>query len=250
MNRILILLGLIAVLMLLSACGSEGNDLTSIPDITFEGFDWDIMVVDLEGSNAKESSYWVNCEWLGSPSAISNTDVFSIKFDDQSYVLTGFNLGTWSFNAEAMLNPGTTYAVEFYKNGTKIANSTLKTPYRATVTFPATFDPAMPASLSWSLAESNPFQAISVFGYDPENDDSSDAEIFISSSDRSYTIPAQTIESFGANGEYDITLMQADFHKAGRYAFTALHGRMNEYNTIPTKEAYVARLQAMAKQIR
>ena len=251
MNRMMILLGLLVALLLLSACGDEDNNLTSIPDITNQGFDWDITVVDLADANTKETSYWVHCEWLGAESSIVATDVFSIKFDNQSYNLAGgLYFGIWSFSTEAMLNSGTTYAVEFYKNGTKIANSALKIPHRANANFPTTFDPALPASLTWSLDQSNPFQAISVYGYNPDTDDSSDAEMFISSSARSYTIPAQTIESFGANGEYDITLMQADFHKVGRYAFTSISGTMMQYGVTPTKEAYIAKMQKMAKQLR
>jgi hypothetical protein len=80
---------LIALLFSLSACGGDDDndgDLTEIPEITPDSFDWDIYIVDAK-EWTRESSYYVSVDWLGDVTALTASDVISIKFGDQDAIV-------------------------------------------------------------------------------------------------------------------------------------------------------------------
>jgi hypothetical protein len=249
---------MLVILLALTGCKSDSDGVTGIPDITPANFDWDVYILDLSGANEdlREDSYYISCEWLGDESAITETDVFTIQFNDSTPIQLqgyGYWFGEWSFAGEAMLNPGTSYNVKLMKNGTQETSGTIKTPYRCYANFPAYYNPSTTAEITWSLSNNNQFQTAGISSYgdweaEVEEYDEHFAEL--SPSARNYTIPANAVDNFGEWTEYEMLVMQVNFTKSGRTAFMATQGQGNNYEGTPTKDAYIGRLIRQAKQLR
>jgi hypothetical protein len=225
MNKLtfMFLLVLISALLLLSACGDDDNDgITGIPNITPDSYDWDIYFMDFSEFDEKSTEYVIWADWLGDAAAISESDMFTIKIGANTYDFGGENYyGEWSFHTMADLEPGTQYSMEFFKNGNSLASATLRMPYPANTTFPTSFDPTQSASMSWDMAGNNQYQIAGLSSWDYETDEEDDFEKSLSPSAREYTFAANTVQGFGMDTEYYMMLVQANFSKSGRYAFSS-----------------------------
>lgn len=255
MKRFLILGSILLFAMLflsLAGCGdSDKNDITGLPDITPQLFDWEIIIADTYGMQQK-GNYMVNCYWYGATSGITDADVFSIKFGTQQPIaLENYNLGGFRMIfGTADLTPATTYNVVFYKNNTPISTSSIKTPYRVATTFPNTYNPTQTAHLTWNLDANNQYQVLTVSAYNPQTDEDDDYDKNLDPSARSFTIPANVVENYGAGAEYTIDLAQANFTKSGRTAILAIQGNSQDYGTSnPTKSAKHPDLQKLAHKL-
>ena len=256
----LLSIAMLVILLAISGCkkDKDNDGLTGIPDITPANFDWDIYILDLSGmgEDQREDSYFVSCDWLGNQSAITQSDVLTIQFNDGTPITLqnyGYWFGEWSFVAEAMLNPGASYNVKLFKNGTQQASGTIKTAYRCYANFPAYYNPSTTAELTWSLNNNNQFQTAGVSSYGEwsgEEEEYDEHFVELSPSARSYTIPANAVDNFGEWTEYELLVMQINFTKSGRSAFMAVQGQGNSYEGIPTKDAYISGLIRQARAMR
>ncbi|MDD3535428.1 MAG: hypothetical protein PHC50_04700 [Candidatus Cloacimonetes bacterium] len=255
MKRTFLIIGslvlLSALALFFSACGGEDNDtLTGIPDIVPGKYDWQIMIVDA-GQYMEKATYGINCYWLGSASAITDDDEFSIKFDGVVYELENFNLGIIRMIfGSANLNPGTTYNVAFYKNDKLISSGSLNTPYRAQGSFPTSYDPHQQAKVSWTLDADNQYQSISLSsdgeGYEDEDEYTKNLDPAI----RSYSFPANAVKSFGPDTRYVMGVVQYSFLKSGKSAFLAVHTNAQHYGEEqPTKMDKNLELKKLADRL-
>ena len=244
---------LFGLMLLIGACGGsddngDNGDITEIPDINPENFDWDVYIVDVAGM-LREDYYWINADWLGSNTAISDTDVISIQFDNADPVTlqqTGY-FGDPFFTGEAQLTPGQSYRVKLFKNGDQEAAVTLRMPYRSFATFPAFYNPSSATSLNWSLEHDNQFQVAGVSSYDEDAFESDDYMDFVDPSARSLSIPANAVQNYGEYTTYEMLVMQYSFAKQGRNAFSAAQGSGRTYPDEPVKNVKNRMLSYMQK---
>lgn len=245
---ILLLLVMVSAILLFTGCAKDDDDngLTGIPDITPTNYDWDITLMS---TDFKSTEYIVYADWLGSSSAITDTDVFTLDIDGQSHELMGgYDDGDWSFFSTAELNSGTLYNLVFKKNGSQVAAKNFRIPYQPTVTFPNTFDPTKTAKVTWQLQADNKYQAIVLFSEGDNDDDEYSKDI--SASARTFTFPANSVESYGPNTGYGMMLAEANFEKVGRVAFSSISYELQEYGNVITGKFEVSNLRKIAKNIR
>ncbi len=244
---------LFGLMLLIGACGGsddngDNGDITEIPDINPENFDWDVYIVDVAGM-LREDYYWINADWLGSSTAISDTDVISIQFGDDTPVILQ-QIGFFDdpfFTGEAQLTPGQSYRVKLFKNGDQEAAVTLRMPYRSFATFPAFYNPSSATSLNWSLDHNNQFQVAGVSSYDEDSLESDDFMDFVDPSVRSLSIPANAVQNYGEYTTYEMLVMQYSFAKQGRNAFSAAQGSSRTYPDEPVKNVRTRMLNFMQK---
>lgn len=245
---------LLTAMLVLSGCGSKDKDddsITGIPDIDSDTFDWAIYVVDMT-DDMREDVYFVNCDWLGNQNAITQDDEFTIKFNDGIAIpIEAWNWGgDWTLSCSADLNPGSSYNVKLFKNGSQQASGNIKTPYRAFATFPSSYNPSATAEINWTLSNNNQYQIIAVSSYGEGFDEDDDEQIDLSPSARNYTVPANIVQNYGVDTEYNLQLLQYNFTKNGRAAFLVVQGQDNSYGLTPTKEASSSRGINYLRQLR
>ncbi|MCB5268056.1 MAG: hypothetical protein LHW46_08125 [Candidatus Cloacimonetes bacterium] len=232
---------LIALLFSLSACGGDDDndgDLTEIPEITPDNFDWDVYIVDV-ASSKPEVNYYVSVDWLGNPAALIAGDQISIKFGDQEAIILqnmGFG-GYWFYAGMAQLNPGTSYNIKLFKNDDQQASVNIKTPYRAYASFPSFYNPSTSAEITWSLEHDNQFQVAGVSSYDADYEESDDDLVWLDPSERSHTIPANAVQNYGEDTEYEMLVLQYSFAQNNRSAFMIAQGQGRTYPDDPVKTA-------------
>lgn len=224
--HILLLLFLVSAFLLFSGCGKDKDDdrggISGIPDISSTNYDWDIVIVDFSAFDGETSGYRIWADWLGESSAISEDDAFTLDINGVSHELWGsLLLGSWSFNTIAEMEPGTSYNLVFRKNGSKVASKAVRTPYRASVSFPTSFDPSQSATMNWQMSADNKIQHVEIYS-DFGDDNEDDWGEAISASARSYTFPANRIAGSGPDAQYGMILGEMNFEKTGRVAFSSM----------------------------
>lgn len=243
----------IALMLSISACGGDDDDngLTEIPDITPENYDWDIYILDTMDTG-RTSSYFVSADWLGSSSALSPDDVISIQFDSHTPVVL-FNYGwgdEWYFIGSAQLNPGTSYSVKLLKNNSQQASVTVKTPYRCYANFPSLYNPNNSAELTWSLEHNSQFQIAGVSSYGPGYTEEDDEMAWLEPSARTHTIPANAVDNYGEETEYELLVIQYGFAKSGRMAVMTAQGQSRSYPEEIAKENQLSQQLDLLKKLR
>lgn len=254
MKRLFIISSMVllaSLALFLGACGGEdGDTLTGLPDITPLKYDWQIIIMDGDSSMGK-STYGINCYWLGQPSAITDDDVFSIKFDGESYTLENFNLGIMrAIYGSANLNPGTLYNISFYKNNQLVGGGSIRTPYRAQGSFPTNYRPQESAALSWTLSEDNQYQSVTLSSESEGMEEDDDFAKDLEPSLRSFTFPVNAVQDFGPNTSYTMSVLQYSFLKSGRTAFLAAHTNAQHYGEEhPAKKNSNLQLKKLADRL-
>lgn len=242
---ILLLLVMVSAMMLFTGCAKD-DDITGIPVIDDTNYDWDITIM---ASDFKSAEYLIWADWLGSSSAITDTDEFTLDIDGQTHELMGgYDDGDWSFFSTAELNSGELYNLVFKKNGNQVAAKNFRIPYQPTVTFPSTFDPTKTAKVTWQLTADNKYQSIALFSEGDNDDDEYSKDI--SASARTFTFPANSVESYGPNTGYGMMLAEANFEKVGRVAFSSISYELQEYGNVITGKFEVSNLRKIAKNLR
>ncbi len=225
--QLVLILLLAAMMLMVSACGDDDDDngsgISGIPDITPENYDWDIYFIGYSHFDEKSMEYQVWADWLGEPEAISQNDMFTIKINGETHEFYSESWGGyWSIYTTVELEPGTEYSVTFYKNGNSVASTNLKLVYQPTVNFPSTYNPTEATEINWTMSGNNQYQGMSLMSFSADYDEEDDWEKTLSPSDRDVTIPANAVSSFGPETEYDITLVQLNFKKDKRVAFSSI----------------------------
>ena len=228
------LLALLVLALSIIACDKDdddnNNDLTGPGDVTPANTDWQIIFIH-NPNVGKLETYSMTATWLGNPTAINQSDTFSMKIDGTEYTVSSYWVfGVMMIWAEAQLNPGHTYNFEFYRNGTKVCDVDIKMPYPATATFPQNYSPTASATFNWSLSDNNQYQFAGVSAYGGA-DQTEDAIVSITPSARSYTVPANAVTGFGPSTEYELLVTQINFARDGRTAVSAIQGQYKDYNT-------------------
>lgn len=250
---IMLLLVLVSVFLLVGGCGKDNDDdgdngISGIPDITPANYDWYVYFLDYSTFDFRSNEYLIWAEWLGNSSAITEEDVFTLDINGETHGFQGgYYFGEWSFNAMAELEPGTQYNLVFKKNGNTVASQTMRMPYQAEVSFPATFDPTKTASMTWEMAGNNKYQVVSLYSESYDDDDDWDKSIAVSA--RSFTFPANAVESYGPDTEYGMMLAQMNFEKTGRIAFSSISFASEEYGSGAHTKLDVSKLRKIAKNI-
>jgi hypothetical protein len=246
------LLILLAISLSFTACDKKDDDddnngITDPGDITPANTDWEIIFVHNAGFEKLES-YSVIIDWLGDPSALSQTDTYSMKIDGTEYPVSSY----WIFDmviisASVELNPGHLYDFEFYRNGNKVCDANIRMPYNATATFPQNYSPSAAANISWNLSDNNQYQFAGVSAYNEGMDEEQEAIVQIQPSARSYTVPANAVTGFGAGTEYSLLVSEMNFVRDGRTAISAAQGQMQSYGA--AKQADTNAIVRMVKRL-
>jgi hypothetical protein len=250
---IILLLVLVSAFLLFSGCKKDKDDddggITGIPDITPSNYDWDIYFMDYS-SDGRASEYMIWADWLGENSAISEEDTFTISLNGETHEFWGGNYGgEWSFYAMAELEPGTEYSMVFKKNDDTVASKSMRMPYQPDATFPSVFDPASSATMSWEMAGNNNFQVVSLSSEGEGDDDYDDWEKAIDVSARTFTFPANAVESYGPDTQYSMSLAQMNFEKSNRVAFSGFSYAANVYGEGTPAKLEASELHQIAKNL-
>ena len=233
---ILLLPVLVSAFLLFSGCGKNKNDgdggITGIPNITSADYDWNILFLDYTMHDDKTSEYQIRADWLGDSSAITEDDTFTIDINGVSLeFLSEYDSGSWSIQTMANLEPGTQYDLVFKKNSSTVASEALRMPYQASVNFPVSFDPNESTTMNWQMEENNKYQLVRLLSESDYGGD--DWEEAISVSDRSFSFPVNAIGSYGFNTEYSMMLVQMNFEKSSRVAFSSISISSKDYKNDP-----------------
>lgn len=230
---------LLSVLFVLSGCNEENSIITSIPAVSPEDYDWEFQILDLFDSNQPiDNTYALYCTWLGDGNGITENDVITVQFNGgQLRMLQHVDSDeTGMFMGQAQLNPGISYMVEIFKNGILQSEGTIKTPYRAIITYPTHYDSNTSAEITWTLSNNSQYQVAKVVSYSSDYVVYDEKYEYLSPASRKYTVPVNAVLDSGEGGRYSIRLMQANFSKRGRTAFIAMQG-LGRFYYPSTKEA-------------
>jgi len=214
---------LAAFSLFISACGDDDDD-DNIDITNPDDADWVLAFFQLPDN--LRSGFMFEAWWNGESTAITEADVFTLEVGGTSIpVESYFYANEWIISGyDFPLNTGTTYEVKFYKNGNLIVSKNVKTCYPASCDFPATYNPTQATTLNWTVPENNHTQFISVSSNNSTYTDF-DEELFqVSNSTRSYTIPANSVQGFGAGTDYELAVMEYNNYVSGTTYITLNQG--------------------------
>lgn len=236
MNKLGILLVLILALsaLFLTSCKDKNNNNIVGPgEITPANTDWEIMLFQFGEQKANE--YSISVSYWQAQTDITENDTFHLTIDGSEVMLSAYNYGGWwSIWGTTTLNPGQVYDIKFFRNGNEVASTSLRMPYAADATFPATFNPTQSASFSWTLSNNNQYQFAggTAYKYVPDGESLYDEELEdISPGARSHTVPANALSDYGDGADYDLMVGQLNYARSGRNVFEAYQDEYQMYNT-------------------
>lgn len=235
-----------------TACGDDDNDNdngTIITDpfdsITQNNTDWMVFFWAWENlGKADLTTYAVSCRWLGEQTVLTEDDVMALQIDGSVYLLESsydYDDGNWSFSAEFEFMPGQLYSMALLKNGSQVAATEIRIPYFCEVDFPEEFDPTQTYEFAWTREGVNHYQAFSAESEALGQDHYSEFETFLEPSANSFTMNANTLESYGENTHYRIVLTQLNLVREGRILFAAEDFQAKYYNGTLGKDEALAR---------
>ncbi|MBW6514068.1 MAG: hypothetical protein K0B87_04870 [Candidatus Syntrophosphaera sp.] len=199
----LLIVAVIAMGMLLTACEETGDDITN-PDDS----EWSLFFVPM-GGGAKPESHYVTVMWIGD-TANPNPSSVSVKVGETNVTLELIPfINAWM--GEATVTPGQQYDVKLDVNGSTKVNTTLKIVYNALAQFPANYNPSGTGSMSWTLTADNQSQMASAISFDNDTmaEDIFDHELL--PSDRSYVFPVNAVQNYGSLTTYTLEITQMNF---------------------------------------
>ncbi len=225
---------IVCMLAFLTSCSSSDNDEDSgsFTDIfgpdgpeELDPSEWDfylgVIHDDWDEDFTRDSTHLI-VVMLINPDAL--TGDLTVKKDGETVALDNEWDVFWFGEIDLVM--GQSYNFELV-TPSKSYSASLQIPYNATsATFPETFDPTQSYTVSWNLQGNNKYQFAEAWSYlwdweDWENDQESVYFEELSPSDRQHTFPANAVESFGPETEYDLSIIQADFKATGKLAAVA-----------------------------
>lgn len=234
MNKLFLLLLVLAASMALLIMGCGGSDSTDPNDIDDEDLDWHIMFIEVDTQD-RDTYYSISPVFMGVNGSFTPDDVFYMLIDGQEYSIEGYYMmNQWMLWGSADLNSGQEYDVKFYQNDNLVCQGDIRMPYTAHASFPNTFNPTQSTSFSWELSQNNQYQYAGAEAWAGEYIEEDDYEEYIkniSPGARSFTVPANSVHYLGQDTEYDLTVMQTNFAKYGRNAFSAIQSEYATYYT-------------------
>ena len=227
-------------LMIAGCGGSDDNDndnnntLPTNPDaVTSENADWLVSLMAIPGAKDELTQY-VIVRYLLTANVPTTDDDVVLMINNVDVALEGYSVIPGTYMGYVDLNEGTEYAVKFIYNGTTKIDTQLKIAYMPSVTFPATFTANQAAAISWTQGGNNQYQFIEALSISPDYTDESDEVKQLDVSARSYTFPANSVESYGSGTLYYLILDQMNFKIENRIALMSYANDSQEY--FPTKD--------------
>jgi len=198
---LLLMVTVLAMGLLLTAC-EETDNITDPEDS-----EWSVFFVNI-GNEAKPESHYVTVMWIGDAADYVEPTTVSVVVDDVAVDLTE-TFGYWF--GETTVVPGEEYGIELIIDGDSKTNTTLDMVYEADVTFPAEFDPADEAAITWTLADDNQSQMASALSFDNADFEEDIYDYELDPEDRSYVFPANAVEDFGDMTTFTLELSQMNY---------------------------------------
>ena len=224
MNKFLILL-LIAVLALglaLTACNNDDDD---DDDNNPTNAKWGVGIASLD---AKTGSHGITVSWVGEQSDFVMPNSLALEIDGEPVSLD-FTYSIWM--ADLDLNPGQEYSVKLIVNGDTKCDTSLRLVYEAVGTFPADYDPANAATVTWTLSNNNQKQFASATSFSPVKYQNDSFSQDISPSARSFTFPAGAVDDFGAMTSYTLNIDQMNSKTVDEVLLIASQSTSEQYTS-------------------
>lgn len=234
MKNVLLIFGILLVVMsfVLTACGGDDEedfDPTDLAGVNAENADWIVNIAAFQAGD-KENDYMVMVNYTGDNTTISATDVASLEIDGNP--VTWMSSFPGYYHTQLDLTPGQTYSMKYKFNGVEKASTNFTVPNNCEGAFPSSFNPAQAASMTWTLGTNNQYQ---VAGVNASKYVSAQENYFseymksVSTSSRSFNIPANSVESYGTGTTYTMFVDQINFKNVNRIAFIGWQGDDTQY---------------------
>ena len=227
----ILLIMLMGLLMLTTtACVPEDADPetmdtpTSIEDLTPGIAEW---AITLTGGVTK-GSYIIGAIWIGSltPPMFGDTATLSVNgVDTEIWCMAP---GIWFGSCNA--TEGADATVKFVYNGTTKTDTSIKMVNVITDSnFPATYNPALAANISWTLPADNQHQVVGLSATKDSTSVDYSREIAVDA--RSYTFPAHALNNAPAGATYSLGVTDVNFKIKSKVALMSITGAgSGDYN--------------------
>lgn len=218
---ILILAALLAIGMLLTACDKD-NEITDPAEA-----DWSVAFVRTIDSG-KDATHFVTVSWAGEENEFVAPNSLTLKVDGEELPLQVYN-EVWF--GDATLVSGQTYDIELIIDGETACDGSLTMVNEVSGSFPATYDPSSSATISWAVSGTgnNDSQIVSATSYDPVNFTHDSFDEVLTPSARSYTFPAEAVESYGADTMYSLEITEMNAKTVSDVMLISSHGDDKDY---------------------
>ncbi|HRY83701.1 MAG TPA: hypothetical protein P5533_03610 [Candidatus Cloacimonadota bacterium] len=225
---------LLALSFTLISCGNDDDnnddfDPTDMAGVNADNADWIVNITPMEAG--RENDFMIMVNFTGDNTTILPTDVLVLKID--GVALSWLSSFPGYYHTQTDLTAGQSYEFSLLFNGSVKATTTMTLPYVANPSFPASFDPAAAASFSWTLSGNNQYQVAAAQSskYVSATEHYADEYIkSISPSDRSFNVPANSIETWGAGTTLTLALYQINYKNVNRVAFMAYQMKQKVWN--------------------
>jgi hypothetical protein len=217
------------VSLALTGCGkdkkSTNNTITGSDLADLENGDFDFFLGITSFDIYDKGTYLVMIQSYDYEQQITSATL-SINNQEVPLSQEGYD-GYYFFYGEVMLNQGQAAAYDVTVNSASYSGE-LTIPYQPqNVNFPMEFNPAQSYDISWSLGGNSQYQLFEVYGYNWDDDEEDGEYKELSPSARSFTIPANWVNS--GFEYYDIALSEFSANWSGKFIAVAFDGSIAEY---------------------
>jgi hypothetical protein len=235
---IIVMAMLLSMALFVASCNSSDNDgdggISGVVldpeelDPSQVDFYFAVTYLDFDEWDYREDYYVLNVIPINPMIDVENVIVMVDNEEIQGEFYYGY------FIAEVQLNPGQEYEFKLIAGDTTYS-ANLKTTYNATnASFPDEFNPSQSHTVSWSLSNNNQYQIADAWSYlwdweNEDNDQESEYMKALSPSDRQHTFPANAVENFGPETEYELAIVQVNMKTSGKLVMMANSGVWADY---------------------
>lgn len=241
-----LLILLLAVLVLFTlSCKKNDDDNNNntnpttplgLGDLTPATAEWAIMFASLS-DKSEYSEYVIGIYWVGGATIPDTSDVAVLEVNGNVADIMSYQYLAGMYYGYINLPEGENATIKFTYNNVVKVNTTLKMVNLITsANFPDNYNPAQPATFTWTLPANNEHQVAGVSAY-KENTVGEDwygekyDEIAVEA--RSYTVPANPIPNVPAGAEYTLEVVQVNYKILNKIALMSLNGAGSYF--IPVK---------------
>ena len=215
--KLLYALVIVLVSISVSACGED--EITNP-----ENAQWSVVIAKVNDS--ADAPYSVSVNWIGDSSQYDQPYKVELLIGDEPVQLNNWNT-YWI--GEALLTPGDYYTVELSIDEMQMCKTSLFIVNDATASFPGDYNPSSTAYLSWSLNGSNQTQRISVVSFNNADNTMDDFEEIIPPSSRSFYLPANIVQSYGAQTTYTLEVTQINTKSVNDVLLISSQSQFKDY---------------------
>ncbi len=235
MKNYLLLFGVLflALSLSVSACGGDDDDddfdPTDLAGINADNADWIVNFGTIQETQ-KVNDYMVMVNYTGDNTSLQPSDIATLEIDGSP--VSWMSAMPGYYHTQLDLTPGQSYSMKYKFNGVEKANTTFTLPWNCVGTFPASFNPAQSTDISWTMDHNNQYQVAGVNAskyVSPSENYFSEYIKTTSTSARSFNIPANSVETYGAGTTFTMFVDQINFKNVNRIAFLAWQGDDAQY---------------------